>query len=95
MQAKPKQAGVAAEGRRLTYCVALPFSRGEDGELAAGEAAEFQSSGAATGGARALARKHGGAVAFSRTGDPSVGEFEDALVLLRIGDVPADLMMPE
>jgi hypothetical protein len=31
-----------------------------------------------------------GAVAFSRTGDPSVGEFEDAVVLGRYGETPAD-----
>ncbi|GGH16199.1 hypothetical protein GCM10007036_16710 [Alsobacter metallidurans] len=80
-----------AASKRVTYYVALPFTRDEEGELAAGEAAEFQSPGAATQAANALAKKHGGAVAFSRSGDPSVGEFDDAVVLLSVGDVPTDL----
>lgn len=29
-----------------------------------------------------------GAVAFSRTGDPGIGRFEDALILARYGDAP-------
>jgi len=29
-----------------------------------------------------------GAVAFSRTGDPADGEFEDAVVIHRFGEVP-------
>ena len=44
-------------------------------------------------GAEALARKggHVGAVAFSRTGDPATGDFYDATVLRKFGDVPDDL----
>jgi hypothetical protein len=32
-----------------------------------------------------------GAVAFTRAGDPNVGEFSDAVVLKKFGDVPNDL----
>ena len=34
-----------------------------------------------------------GAVAFSRTGDPDIGEFKkpDAVVIVKFGDVPEDL----
>ena len=32
-----------------------------------------------------------GAVAFSKTGDPQLGEWEDAVVLGRYGDVPDDI----
>jgi len=32
-----------------------------------------------------------GAVAFKRAGDPNVGEFSDAVVLKKFGDVPNDL----
>jgi hypothetical protein len=32
-----------------------------------------------------------GALAFSRTGDPATGEFEDAKVIRKFGDVPDDL----
>ena len=43
--------------------------------------------------AEALSCKEGhvGAVAFSRTGDPATGDFSDAEVIRRFGDVPADL----
>jgi len=34
-----------------------------------------------------------GAIAFSRTGDPDVGKFEDAVVLKTFGDLSVDLMM--
>ncbi|MGZ3359670.1 MAG: hypothetical protein ACXU84_10075 [Xanthobacteraceae bacterium] len=41
----------------------------------------------------ALSRKpgHVGAIAFSRTGDPATGDFGDATVIRKFGDVPADL----
>ena len=32
-----------------------------------------------------------GAVAFKRAGDPNVGEFSNAVVLNKFGDVPEDL----
>jgi hypothetical protein len=34
---------------------------------------------------------HLGAVAFSRTGDPATGDFSDAKVIRKFGDVPDDL----
>jgi hypothetical protein len=43
--------------------------------------------------AEALSRKEGhlGAVAFSRTGDPATGDFSDAKVIKKFGNVPDDL----
>jgi hypothetical protein len=43
--------------------------------------------------AEALSRKEGhvGAVAFSRTCDPATGDFSDAKVIKKFGDVPDDL----
>src|SRR6202163_3681080 len=43
--------------------------------------------------AQALSRKPGhiGAVAFSRTGDPATGDFGDAKVIKKFGEVPDDL----
>jgi hypothetical protein len=32
-----------------------------------------------------------GAVAFSRTGDPATGDFNDAKIIRKFGDVPDDL----
>ncbi len=73
----------------ITYYVALPFVRNEDGNLVAGEAQERQSAGAAVREAQRMALTSPGAVAFSRTGDPSVGEFDDAVVIQRFGEVPS------
>lgn len=67
----------------------MPFNRNEDGELVAGEAQDRQSAGAAENAARRMAEAAAGAVAFSRTGDPSTGEFEDAVVLRQFGEVPS------
>ena len=43
--------------------------------------------------AEALSRKPGhiGAVAFSRTGDPATGDFGDAKIIKKFGEVPDDL----
>jgi hypothetical protein len=76
----------------VTYCVALPFVAADDG-VAAGEAVECFNPNAAVMRAEALSRKPGivGAVAFSRSGDPATGEFGDATVIRKFGDVPQDL----
>jgi hypothetical protein len=71
----------------VTYFVVVPFDRNDDGDLAAGDAKEATNAGAAEQGAREIALRHAGAVAFSRTGDPSTGEFEDAVILAQFGDV--------
>jgi hypothetical protein len=71
----------------VTYFVVITFDRKDDGDLAAGEAKEAASARAAERGARELALGHAGAVAFSRTGDPTTGEFEDAVILAQFGDV--------
>ena len=75
----------------LTYFVVLPFFRDADGELLIDEAIEVPNAGAALRQAERVARAKGGAVAFSRTGDPSIGEYEDAVVLAGFGEVPDDI----
>ena len=42
-------------------------------------------------GRRNVTPANAGAVAFKRAGDPNVGEFSDAVVLKKFGDVPEDL----
>ena len=76
----------------VTYYVALPFIRTEGG-TAPGEARECQSESAAIRRAEGMSRDpaNAGAVAFKRAGDPNVGEFSDAVVLKKFGDVPEDL----
>ena len=77
----------------ITYYVALPFLQDDTGSPVAGAAEECQSSSGAIRRAEALARAPGsvGAVAFSRTGDPMIGEFSDAQLLRKFGEVPNDL----
>ncbi len=77
----------------VTYYVALPFLQDDEGSLIAGAAEECQSSAAALRRAELLSRTPGciGALAFSRTGDPMIGEFGDAQMLKKFGNVPEDL----
>ena len=76
----------------VTYYVALPFVAADDG-IAAGEPKECFNPNAAVTLAEALSGQEGhvGAVAFSRTGDPATGDFSDARVIRKFGDVPDDL----
>jgi hypothetical protein len=77
----------------VTYYVALPFLQDDTGAPVAGSAEECQSPSGAVRRADAVSRATGnvGAVAFSRTGDPIAGEFSDAQLLKRFGEVPDDL----
>jgi hypothetical protein len=63
----------------VTYYVALPIIASEDGG-AAGEPTECFNPGAAVMLAEALSR---------RTGDPATGDFGDAKVIRKFGDVPS------
>jgi hypothetical protein len=71
----------------VTYYVALPFVRTDDG-VAPGQAQEMPSESTAVRRAEAIARdsSNPGALAFKRSGDP--GTFSDAVVLKTFGEVP-------
>ena len=73
----------------MTYHVVVAFDRDEEG-LKPGEAQEVMSPIVAERRARALALEHAGALAFSRTGNPATGEFQDAVILARYGEVALD-----
>jgi hypothetical protein len=77
----------------VTYYVAMPFLQDDTGLPVAGAAEECQSSSGALRRAEVLSRAAGsiGAIAFSRTGDPLIGEFSDAQLLRKFGSVPDDL----
>ena len=64
-----------------------------DKGIAAGEPTECFNPVAVIMRGEALSRKEGhvGAVAFSRTRDPATGDFSDAKVLKKFGDMPDDL----
>ena len=72
----------------MVYYVALPFIPLEGG-LAPGEC---PNGAAAIRRAQAMSfnEANAGAVAFSRSGDPNIGEFDDAVILKTFGQVPED-----
>ena len=76
----------------VTYYVALPFVRTENG-VAPGEAREMPSESAAIRRAEAMERdaSNAGALAFKRSGDPAMGTFSDAVILKTFGEVPDKL----
>ena len=79
----------------MTYYVALAFKRSEDGgEIVACDPNEARSAEQAIRMAASLAGKEGhcGAIAFSRTGDPALGDFEDAVILRTVGEVDIGLL---
>ena len=79
----------------MTYYVALAFKRSEEGqEIVACDPKEARSSDQAIRMASSLARMeaHCGAIAFSRTGDPGLGDFDDAVILKTVGVVDLGLL---
>jgi len=76
----------------VTYYVAMGFERDEAGELVAMDPLEVRTPSAAVARARSLAATKAGAVAFSRTGDPELGDFADAVILFAQGEVPDDVL---
>jgi hypothetical protein len=77
----------------ITYFVALPFDVADGSVIIVGEPLECPSPAAAIERAQGLWKVlgHTGAVAFSRTGDPATGDFSDATLLRKFGNVPDDL----
>jgi hypothetical protein len=76
----------------VTYYVALPFVKTEEG-VAPGEAEEMPNERAAIRRAESMSRDptNGGAIAFQRSGDPNIGNFNDATILKSFGEVPKNL----
>jgi len=76
----------------VTYCVALPFVRTEEG-VVPGQAQEMLNEGAAIRRAELMSRDaaNAGALAFKRSGDPNIGSFADATILKSFGEVPKNL----
>ena len=75
----------------VEYFVALSFVPGEMTDLVHGRALPASCPAEAKELAAWLAREDGGAVAFSRRGDPDVGSYKDAKILGTYGDVPTDI----
>jgi len=76
---------------KITYHVALSFVPGVDEDYLCGRALEAVSGGEAIELAEWLAKQDGGAVAFTRRGNPDAGEYRDAKILRSFGNIPADI----
>jgi len=81
----------------VTYFVVQPYkvatTKKGKARLVAGEARELKSAGDAIRAAQRCAEGGGAGVAFSRRGDPTTGDFEDAVILGTFGPVPDEAMM--
>lgn len=75
----------------VRYFVVQPY-RVNDGIIRPDPAMEAGSASDAVYRARRIADEGGGAVAFSRVADPAAGEYWDAVVLGRFGQLPRDVL---
>jgi hypothetical protein len=87
-----EQASQEDEPAYDTYYVVVPFDQNAEGELEPGKAREAISAVLAERLARALAREHAGAIAFSRSGDSESGDFQEPVVLATFGEVDLSAM---
>jgi hypothetical protein len=71
----------------VTYHVVIAFDRDAEGDLKPSEAREVLSPIVAERRARALPLEHAGALAFSRTGNPTTAESQDAVIMAQFGEV--------
>jgi ABC-type branched-subunit amino acid transport system substrate-binding protein len=76
----------------ITYFVMVPF-KDADGDLVAEQGVQCPSDGSAKAQARsAVAKGAIGAIAFKRSGDPGLGEYGEAILICKEGDLPDDVM---
>lgn len=85
LAAEPNQPPMPA----TTLHVVQPYDITEEGELVAAEPQQTQSTDQARRIAQRIASGHAGVIAFSRTGDASIGEYEPALI--GEGKIPDEL----
>ena len=72
----------------ITYFVMVPF-KDADGDLVAEPGVQCPSERAAIAQARSAVQKGAiGAIAFKRSGDPNIGEYSDATLICKEGNLP-------
>lgn len=78
---------------RMTYFVVQTFQRTKRHGFEPKSTVPAQDEGHAARMASRLAEGEGiGAIAFSRTGDPAIGEYDDAVIIGVYGAIPADAL---
>jgi hypothetical protein len=76
----------------ITYFVMVPF-KDAGGDLVAEQGVQCPSEGSAKAQARsAVAKGAIGAIAFKRSGDPGLGEYGEAILICKEGELPEDVM---
>jgi hypothetical protein len=75
----------------VTYFVVQAYQRGKKGMLIADQPKNARDLSHCEMMAERLSRTSASVVAFSRTGDPESGEWDDAVILARFGEVPSEL----
>lgn len=75
----------------VTYYVVQAYQAGKNGYLVPDEAREVGSERQAAISARMLASERPAVVAFSRSGDPTTGEWDDARIIFQAGELPDEL----
>ena len=76
----------------VTYYVIQTFQRGKKGMLIADQPRQARDANHCVYLAEKLALKAASVVAFSRSGDPANGDWEDAIILATYGDLPIELV---
>ena len=76
----------------VTYFVVQSFQRGKKGALIADQPRQARDKAHCEYLAGKLAEKSESVVAFSRSGDPSTGDWEDAQIIAQHGCVPDELL---
>lgn len=75
----------------ITYYVVQSFQRGKKGMLIADEPKQARDLGHCRTMAARLAETSATVVAFSRSGDPDTGDWNDAVIVSQYGHLPEDL----
>lgn len=75
----------------VTYFVVQAYQAGKNGYLVPDQPREVPSERQAEMAARLLAASRPAVLAFSRSGDPTTGEWEDAQIIYQAGDLPDEL----
>lgn len=73
-----------------TYYAVQPFENARGGRSKVLQPIVTQSGQEAIRKAERIAKEKGGAIAFSRTGDDDIGDFDEPQILGRFGDVPRE-----
>jgi len=76
----------------VTYFVVVPYKLAKRGRLVDGQPQAAQSADQARRMAVRLRAHNDGVVAFSRSGDPETGDWDDAVILLFDGHVPNEVV---